>query len=192
MWNDSHADETWIDCLKRYIRLWKRRTGFSDATICDLIVTGHNESGLAAKTGIRFSPGSADEYNRQKANAARIMRMLNDEPHTEFESVQLFNMLPSILKAMPEDLRIGFLNEYLAPVNLTVRGIDQQYSSVLNAASHLVKIARETSEAQAAVADLIDGASQGELQQADRELAEAEEAIRAARADVRQHMTVKA
>jgi hypothetical protein len=58
----------------------------------------------------------------------------------------------------------------------------------LDATTHLIKIARETSEAQAAVANLIDGATPAELATADRELAEAEEAIRAARANVRQQM----
>jgi hypothetical protein len=192
MWNDSHADETWIDCLKRYLRKWKRSTGYSDATICDEIVKAHDEIGLAAKTGIRFSPGSADEYNRKKANAARIMRMLSDEPSTDGEAVAAINMLPSILAAMPADLRIGFLNEYIAPLNLSVRGTEIKEAGELNATARLINIAREASEAQAAVADLIDGATHEELVRADRELAEAEDAFISARAAVRKQMLLKA
>lgn len=194
MWNDSHADESWIDCLKRYIRLWKRRceTGvFSDAAICDEIVKAHNASGLAAKTGIRFAPGSADEYNRQKANAARIMRMLSDEPNTEFESVSLFNMLPSILSAMPADLRADFLNEYMAPLGLTARSIQLDDSTPFNPTSDLVTLAKEASEAQGALANLIDGATPSEMAKAERELEDILEAAGAALAHVRSQKSLK-
>lgn len=190
MWNDSHADETWIDCLKRYLRLWKRTGDYSDATICDFIVQAHAAMGLDAKSGIRFTPGSVDEYNRQKANAARIMRMLSEEPHTGGEAVAAINMLPSILAAMPVDLRINFLNEYIACLGLSVRGVDVDAGNALNATVHLVSIARENSEAQSALADLIDGATAEELAKADRELSDAVDAATAARADVRQQMTV--
>lgn len=190
MWNDSRADESWIDCLKRYLRLWKRRTGASDATICDAIVHAHDALGLAAKTGIRFSPGSADEYNRQKANAARIMRMLTDEPHTDGEAVAAINILPSILAAMPADLRALFLNEYLAPLGLTVRGIEGVEQPGLNATSHLVSLSREASEAQCAIASLIDGGTREELAKADAELADVEEAARKARTAIRQELGV--
>lgn len=188
MWIDSHADETWIDCLKRYLRVWKRRGDYSDATICDFIVQAHAVAGLDAKTGIRFTPGSADEYNRQKANAARIMRMLNEEPNTAGEAVAAINMLPSILAAMPGDLRIDFLNEYIAPMGLSVRGVETDAGDTLNATGHLVNIARENAEAQSAIANLIDGATPEELAKADRELSDAVDAAVAARADVRQQM----
>lgn len=189
MWIDSHVDETWIDCLKRYLRLWKRSGDFSDATICDFIVQAHVARGLDTKSGIRFTPGSADEYNRQKANAARIMRMLSEEPHTDGEAVAAINMLPSILAAMPADLRMDFLNEYIAPLGLSVRGAGLDAGGSLNATGHLVHIARENAEAQTAIANLIDGATQEELARADRELSDAVDAAVAARADVRQQMT---
>lgn len=194
MWNDSHADESWIDCLKRYIRLWKRRseTGvLSDAAICDEIVKAHNASGLATKTGIRFAPGSSDEYNRQKANAARIMRMLSDEPSTEFESVSLYNMLPSILAAMPSDLRADFLNEYLAPLGLTARGIEVEQVAQFNPTADLVKLAKEASEAQGAVADLIDGATPTEMAKAERELQDIIDAANTALSHVRSQKSLK-
>lgn len=189
MWNDSHADESWIDCLKRYLRLWKRTGDFSDATICDFIVQAHVALGLDIKSGIRFTPGSADEYNRQKANAAKIMRMLSDEPHTEGEAVAALNMLPSILAAMPIELRVDFLNEYIACLGLSVRGVEINAGSALNATSHLVNFTREACEAQTAVANLIDGATPEELVKADRELSEVVDAATSARADIQRQLS---
>ncbi|HJV75372.1 MAG TPA: hypothetical protein VJ654_14190 [Noviherbaspirillum sp.] len=199
MWNRSH--ETWVDCLKRYIKAWKMRgpagdgsTGhWSDETICDFIVEAHVKIGGPAKTGIVFNPaGAGDESKRRKANAMKIMRYLTDEPNTEFESLQLFNLAPSILAAMPEDLRTGFLNEYISMLNLSVSGIETAGTNRLNATAHLVEIAKETSEAEAAVAELISSPTSAHLVEADRELAEAEEAIHSARIDVRRQMNIKA
>lgn len=73
----------------------------------------------------------------------------------------------------------------LSPFGLMVQGLNEAQAGTINATSHLVNIARETSEAQGAVANLIDGATKDELEKAERELAEAEEAIRSARAEVR-------
>jgi len=199
MWKGSH--ETPVDLLKRHIKGWKMRGPagdgsqghWSDETICDFIVAAHARIDGPARTGIVFAmPGTTDEARRQKANAAKILRYITDEPNTEFGATQLLNLLPSILAAMPDDLATGFLNEYLSPVNRTVRGIDADDSPLQAATAHLVKIARETSEAQVAVADLIDGATPEELSKAERELAEAEEAIRSARADIHRRRSLKA
>lgn len=152
MWNGSH--ETWVDCLKRHLKAWKLRTSLSDQAICDEIVKAHERIGGPEKTGIVFAPGSKDEYNRQKANCAKIMRMLTDEPHSDFEAVQLVNMLPSITAAMPADLCISFWTEYLAPVGLAPQGMDGD-ADVGFSITQFSQLLKADSEAHQACAEVI-------------------------------------
>lgn len=125
--------ETWVDCLKRHIKDWKMRGPagdgtrgpFSDETICQFIIEAHERIGGPLKTGIVFAPvGSGDESKRRTANAKRIMRYMTDEPNTEFESFQLFNLVPSILAAMPQNLAKRFINEYLEPAKFVASEAD--------------------------------------------------------------------
>jgi hypothetical protein len=140
MFHGSH--ETYVDSLKRHMKAWKMRGpagdgsrgAFSDATICDFIVETHNRIDGPSKTGIVFAPGSSDEFNRKKANAVRIMRMLTDEPQSEHDEIQLFNMAPSILAAMPQDLAVSFITEYLRPAKLLVRAQDDEAHAEFNLA----------------------------------------------------------
>jgi hypothetical protein len=183
MWNDSHADESWVDCLKRYLRIWKKESGgYSDATICDEIVKAHDAIGGPAKTGIRFQPGSVDEYNRKKANAARIMRMLNDELDGDDGSLLNINFLPSVLAAMPAALRIRFLNEYLGPVDLRVCRLDDRISERVTI-GNLTAMMKEDSESVAACAQLLEDADEEALAVARKETHDAlEEKIKMLRA----------
>lgn len=118
-----------IQCLKRHLDAWKLRgpngRGMSEATMFDEIVAAHNRIGGPERTGIRFNEGD-DLYNRQKANALRVKRLLADEdPVKDDLADQLVNLLPSILAAMPADLRISFLNDYLTPLDMHVAGNDE-------------------------------------------------------------------
>lgn len=118
--------ETWVESLKRHLSAWKKEAGISEMTMFDEIVKAHIRIGGPEKTGIHFSDGK-DEYNRQKANAIRIKRLLVDDEEGigREQADQFVNLLPSILAAMPAHLRISFLNEYLAPLDLHVAGNDE-------------------------------------------------------------------
>lgn len=178
MWNGSH--ETWVDSLKRHLKAWKLRGPagdgskgpWSDATICEFIVEAHNRIGGPEKTGIHFSPGSADEYNRKKANAARIMRTMTDDPQTDAEAVSLFLMLPSISAAMPTDLAISFWNEYLLPTRLAVRGVDDAAGDSITV-NDLVAVMKEDAEAHQACAAVIEHPDMATLNAARTEIQQA-------------------
>lgn len=190
MRHEAHSNKTFIGIIKAHVIEWRKREGWSRETVVQVIVETHEKLNGPANTGIRFEPNTNDAFERQKVNADRVFRWLDDE--TKDNNLLPVNFVQSIMAAMPMDIRMHCADELLRPLGLHAGCIEKNDNGVLNATTHLVKIARETSEAQGAVASLIDGATPAELQQADRELAEAEEAIRAARADVRQHMIVKA
>lgn len=172
MWNDSHPDETWIDCLKRYLRIWKKTSGWSDATVFDEIVKAHQAIGAPEKTGIKFQPGSEDEYNRKKANAARITRMLNDQLDGDDDALLNINFLPSFIAGMPAELQIRFLNEYLAPVGLCVSKIQAAAPAAVSVAD-VTSMMKEGGESVAACAQLLKQANEETLVTARKETSEA-------------------
>lgn len=181
MRNQSH-NKTRIATLLEYVDKWRHAMDWSRETVCTQIVEAHYRIGADRLTQVKFEQGG-DAFTIQKNNADRIYRWLDDK--TKDKNLLCANFEQSILAAMPADIRMACLNELLAPLGLVVRGVDVQKPGTLNATMHLVKVARESSEAQGAMAELIDGATPAELAKADRELAEAEEAIRVARAAVR-------
>jgi hypothetical protein len=182
MRHESH--KTFIGIIKAHVIEWRKRESWSRETVVQAIVEAHESIGGPANTGIRFEPNTSDAFERQKVNADRVFRWLDDE--TKDNNLLPVNFVQSILAAMPMDIRMHCAGELLRPLGLAAECIDKVDTSSLNATAHLVKIARETSEAQTAVADLIDGATPDELERADRELADAEQAIHAARLAVRQ------
>lgn len=184
----SQSHTTWISKIAEHVDAWRKAKKMSQASVVDEIVKTHDAIGGPVATGIAFE-GNSDEFNRMHANMQRVYRWLDDR--SKDTNLLPANFLPSVLAAMPADVRMSCLNEMLAPLGLVVRGAEQSEGELASATAHLVKIARETSEAQSAVASLIDGATHAELNQADRELAEAEEAIRAARADVRKQISAQ-
>jgi hypothetical protein len=184
-----NESQTFIGIIKTHVIEWRKREGWSRETVVQAIIETHARLNGPQITGIRFEPNTTDAFERQKVNADRVFRWLDDD--TKDNNLLPANFIPSVMAAMPTDIRLHCAEDFLRPMGITVHFEDKQADGLLNATSHLVKIARETSEAQLAVADLIDGATPTELATADRELAEAEEAIRSARSDVRKQMSTR-
>ncbi|MGY6129131.1 hypothetical protein ACW9YV_27865 (plasmid) [Paraburkholderia strydomiana] len=182
----SESHKTKLSILMDHVDAWRQRLGSREAVALE-IVAAHKAWGGDRLPKLDFDM-SGDTFTCAKNAADRIFRWLDDKSKD-------VNFLPanferSILAAMPDDLRMSFLNEYLAPFGLVVHGIEAK--ATMNATAHLVRIAKESADAQGAIANLIDGATPAELLTADRELGEAEEALRVARADVRQQLNLKA
>lgn len=161
--------ETWVESLKRHLSDWKKMgEGMSEMTMFDEIVAAHERIGGPRKTGIHFNNGH-DAFNRQKANAIRIKRLLTDEPATEEQADQLLNLLPSILAAMPPHLSISFLNEYLAPLNLHVAGNDEATEGEMGIAD-LAEIMRKDAQAHQTLAQVIGNPELSSLTAAHRDI----------------------
>jgi hypothetical protein len=175
MFLDSH--ESPIASLLRHINIWKKRDDLSNATIADEIVKAHDRIGGALRTGIRFESNSGDEYNRMKANQMRIWRWLDDV--SDDKNLLTANFLPSVVAALPLDLKISFWNEYLAHDGLCVTGAEPGDGEFRIA--DLAAVMKEDSEAHQACAQVIGNpASIQLLQQAKKEIDEAIETKRRA------------
>jgi hypothetical protein len=186
----NESQKTRLTLLMDVVCAWKDRVGSREAVAIE-IVKAHRANGLDRLPKLSFET-AGDSFTLAKNAADRIFRWLDDKSKdTNFMPA---NFEDSILAAMPRDLLIAYENERLAKFGLCVRGLDGSDGAGFNPVKHLVSIAKETSEAQTAMANLADGATPAELEAAARELAEAEESIRSARAEVAAQMgcTLKA
>ncbi|MCS7821913.1 hypothetical protein N0019_26535 [Pseudomonas aeruginosa] len=176
MRSESH---TLISTLLGVVNQWRRREGWSRETVVQHIVEAHERINAHVTTGIVFDPPSRDAMDRMKANADRVFRWLDDS--TKDNNLLPANFLPSILAALPSDLKIQALGDLLTPVGVSVRLIDG-VGGEREVLCMLRSLIKENGEAQQAIASLVDGADEGELQEAHRELSESraatEEALR--------------
>ena len=175
MRNGSH---TFIGRLRDAIEAWRKANGWSRETVVMLIVEAHERHDGPSATGITFDPPTRDTFERAKVNADRVFRWLDDV--TKDGNTCPANFLPSILAALPLDRRIGLLNHWLMPVDITCRPLHLSAAAGDTAVAVFKDMVRESAEAQASMANLLDGVAQGELKAAHTELCEALIAIRRA------------
>lgn len=124
MWISAH--ESWKAFLVRHLTEWQGGK-LSKATLVDLIAAKHDEIGGHAHSGIDFHASSKDEFNRMKANCTKFFRYVEEAD----DEKNLFDLLPSILAAMPVEQRMNFASQYLRPAGLSVRLIEEEGESGL-------------------------------------------------------------
>lgn len=163
-----NSPQTLIGAVREAVSTWRKRERLGIAAVVECIVETHNRLGLDIVTELTFE-SDRDAFRRMQTNGDRVMRWLDDE--TKHTNHLPANFLPSILAALPEDLRIECVNRFLAPAALMVRPV-VQVGSKESIAHTLQEVAKESSEATCAIAALVDGATQDELIVAQRELTE--------------------
>lgn len=163
MRNKSHST-TVIAKLVNSIQEWKHQAGMtSREAVADAIVQTHQFHGFNDATGIKFDYQSGDEYQRMHTNANRIYRWLDEL--TKDTNLLPANFIPSILLAMPIDIRLKTVNRLLDGLELTAQPLQQvdEHEQPLDLLRHILK---ETGDVSNAYADLVDGIDPGELEQA--------------------------
>lgn len=174
-----------IGLLRDHIEAWSKRTGASNQTIADEIVAAHDFLDGPAKTRISFSD-CGDIFKRLATNCTKVFRWLDDrEKDTNLLSV---NFLPAVLKAMPRDLAMSWLNDLLRPIGFCVQGVENAESDSLDVTSLLCKNIKESSEASQAMAEYAANPTTAALHRVERELAEEAELAHQALAAVRAKM----
>lgn len=135
-----------------------------------MIVQAHGATGAHRVSGIVFDPPTRDAFERVKVNADRIFRWLDDV--TKDSTLLPTNFIPSIIAALPDDLRMHLVNDLLRSNGMACR-----VTATETDASPITILLRsmmlETAQADQAVAALLDGVDPGELETAQREIAEA-------------------
>lgn len=185
MRNTSH--KTKLATLIHYIDQWKQRAGSREA-VAVAIVDKHRELGLEAVTGIRFEQ-SGDAFTLAKNAADRIFRWLDDK--TKDTNLMPANFEQSILAAMPDDLRLMFLNEYLSPLGLSARPHIACFGDEFELVGRAHASHKETSEAVTALLALATDSSPKGLLMALKETTEAITELKANQAAIEREISAK-
>ncbi|CAD6536218.1 hypothetical protein LMG27952_03120 [Paraburkholderia hiiakae] len=149
-----------IAAAKATVTDLKNARGWSRETVVEEIVEAHVRIGAERRINVRFSDHH-DIVTRQKTNADRVYRWLeDDEKDSNLLSV---NMLPSLLAALPVDMRIALANEILSAAGLSARVVESNADDDVNAQEIVRSIVRVNHRTEAAAADLLDGIDPGEL-----------------------------
>ena len=173
------SHKTTIAILRDAVEAWRKENGWSRETVCQTIVEAHEANGFDQVTGIVFEPKTIDAFKRQKVNADRIYRWLDDV--AKDNNLLPVNFTVSILSAMPVALRVSTANAMLHTVGVVSRSANgqQQAHSTLELLHDILK---ETADAANSVAKLITSDTKEDLKLAHKEVSEAMEALKRAQA----------
>lgn len=168
--HDSAERITWIATIRDAVEEWRKHNGWSRETTADVIVQVHEQRGAHIVSGIMFDPPTRDAFERVKVNADRIFRWLDDV--TKDSTLLPTNFIPSIIAALPDDLRMHLVNDLLRSNGMACR-VTCTDTEVSPITILLRSMMVETAQADQAVAALLDGVDPGELETAQRKVVEA-------------------
>lgn len=169
----NSTQKSFIAMLADCVDAWRKRCGMSQATVVDEIVKAHERICGPQITGITFEPNS-DEYNRMKANSDRVWRWLDDK--SKDRNLLPANFIPSVLAAMPVDVRIAFLDDVLRPLGIATRSLAGQGVEDINPTALLCATIQEDAESHQAIAALNHNMDLPSLLRAQKENKDATEA----------------
>ena len=165
---NSHGNKTLIAIMLDYVNEWRKSNGWSRATVAQEIVNVHDTADGPDVTGISFN-FHPDVFTRQTNNADRIFRWLDDS--SKDTNLLPANFITSIWMAMPMDIRIRCINEILNNVSVSARPMATSVTC-FDAVSMLKNVMKENAEAEKAMVDLLDGATEEELMIANKEVSD--------------------
>lgn len=175
----SHGQQTFITALRTAVAAWRKREGWSRETVVQIIVETHERAGYDRLTGVMFDPETRDPVERMKVNADRVYRWLDDE--SKDTNLLSANLLPTMLLALPADLRLCVAEALLGRAGLTASFINTGDDSA-SIPSLIGEVSRECAESAAALADLIDATDKSAASRtAGREIEEAIAALNKAK-----------
>ncbi|AJK46193.1 hypothetical protein [Burkholderia plantarii] len=149
-----------IAAIKAAMTAWRNAHGWSRETVVEEILNAHVRIGAEQRVGVRFSDHH-DHSTRQKANADRVYRWLDDDDNDR--NLLSVNMLPSVLAGFPVESQLALLGEILSPLGLTVRLIERQDEGEVHPGEIVKTILGSNHRTESAAADLLDGIDPGEL-----------------------------
>lgn len=157
-----------IGIIRQAFNAWRKREGKSRDAIVDEFVKVFRDLGGEATTGVRFERRGVDEYDSLRIQGERVYRWLDDE--SKDNNMLNANLLPYMLAALPDDLRIMAATDLLLVTGLSVHVVGHRGG--LDVAHLLRAVAKEGGEATASLAVLVSGATPHDLRDAHREITE--------------------
>ena len=182
MQHKSHK-RSWISVVSDHVEEWKSANKWSRETAAEAIVNKYHEVYPNGLPGVEEFSSHPDIFTRNRVNATRIFRWLDDR--TKDKNFLDSNFLSVILQALPDDIRLHCLNEMLRSMDIVAESVWQQVKTAEDKPiSHLKALIKEGSEACSALTDLLDGETYEELAKAQQELAELERSAKFSRLSV--------
>ena len=126
---------------------------------------------MLAAEGITFA-SSGDVHNDARVNAQKLFRWLGQYEGQHPQAERLFHVEQALVAALPEHLRVRYLNDVFSCVGVTVIADKVSDGAVLKVADMAASLTKENAEAQVAVIHLGEAPSLEQLVAAHRELKE--------------------
>lgn len=130
--------------LRAEIEAWRRVGNISREGVAASVMDAHQALGGEADTGVDFS-FVGDSYTQAKKAAQKLFRWL------DVDGTLPANMVPSILAALPLDVRLHCINQFFRPLGVETRSLDQAAPARFDGLAHLQHMIKENAEAQSAV-----------------------------------------
>lgn len=128
-------------------------------------------SEVLATEGISFAR-SGDVHNDARVNAQKLFRWLGQYEGLHPQADQLFYIEQPLVAALPEHLRVQYLNDVFGCTGVTVIADRMTDGHVLHVADMAAQLTKENAEAQIAVIHLAANPNRDDLLRAHRELKE--------------------
>jgi hypothetical protein len=109
-----------------------------------MVMEEHAKQGGEAATGVEFS-FVGDTYTQAKKAAQKLYRWL------DADGTLPAGIVPSILAALPLDVKLHCLNQFLRPLGIEARSLEAAAPAHFDGLGHLQAMIKENSEAQSAV-----------------------------------------
>lgn len=180
MRDKSH--KTPIGIIRDYVNQWRKRERWSRETVAQEIVTAHEKSGADVATEIYFDSHTKDLATRQKAYADRIFRWLDDE--NKDNNLLCVNFLPSIMNALPVDLKQHCANELAGLFGFTAMPAHQESSKEFDPTAHTILLIKESGEAENALLKMGANPSVDMLKAVHKEVADVHAAVEQTKAEL--------
>lgn len=138
------------------------------------VVAAVDRLGLAevlAAEGITFAR-TDDVHNNARVNAQKLFRWLGHYEAHHPMADQLFYIEQALVAALPEHLRVQYLNDVFGCAGVTVIADRMSDGHVLHVADMAAQLTKENAEAQVAVIHLVANPSKDEVLRAYKELKE--------------------
>ncbi|MCT8874177.1 hypothetical protein [Shewanella xiamenensis] len=126
---------------------------------------------VLAAEGINFAR-TDDVHNNARVNAQKLFRWLGQYEGQHAQVERLFYVEQALIAALPEPLRVQYLNDVFGCTGVTVIADRMTDGHVLHVADMAAQLTKENAEAQIAVIHLSTNPNREDLLKAHRELKE--------------------
>lgn len=161
-----------LEILRETLEKWRHMEGWNRDAVGMAVIQAVGDLDLwddLAMEGITFKD-AGDLTKNTATRAQKIYRWVGCYSEATAQPKKLFFVEQAIVAAMPDDLKIRYLNQVYSGARVCFGA--QRSGGMTSTIQAIKSLSKESSEAERAMIDLLDGATAIELQAAEKELGE--------------------